>query len=105
MGPLSCLSLRLVYCGQTVGLIKMPLGTKTGLGPGDVVLHGDPPLHLKREHSPHNFRPMSVVAKRSPISATAELLLTFLAEVCYSLSIHSLHIHRIASANGISFPG
>jgi len=32
-----------VYCGQTVGWIKMPLGTDVGLGlgPGDIVLHGD----------------------------------------------------------------
>jgi len=30
---LSCLSVMLVYCGQTVGWIKMPLGTEVGLGP------------------------------------------------------------------------
>jgi len=44
-GPLSrlpCLSVTLVYCGQTVGWIKMPLGTEVGLGPGDIVLDGDP---------------------------------------------------------------
>jgi len=27
---------------QTAGWIKMPLGTKVGLGPGCIVLHGDP---------------------------------------------------------------
>jgi len=26
-----------VYCGQTAGWIKMPLGTEVGLGPGDIV--------------------------------------------------------------------
>jgi len=83
----------------------MALGTKIDLGPGDIVLHGDSPLHLKREHSPHNFQPLSIVTKRSPVAATADLLLTFLAEVGYSLGVHSLHIQRIASANGISFPG
>jgi len=31
-----------VYCGQTAGWIKMPLGTEVGLGSGDVVLDGDP---------------------------------------------------------------
>ena len=47
-----------------------------GLGPGHIVLHGDPrPPPLKRGTSP-NFWPMSIVAKRSPISATAEHLLT-----------------------------
>jgi len=32
----------LVYCGQTVGWIKMPLGAEVGLGPGDIVLDGGP---------------------------------------------------------------
>ena len=37
---LSCLSVTLVYCGQTVGWIKMKLGTVVGLGPGHIVLDG-----------------------------------------------------------------
>ena len=32
------------------------------------------PVPKKREQQPPTFRPMSVVAKRSPISATAEVL-------------------------------
>jgi len=39
---LSCVSVTLVYCGQTVGWIKMKLGMQAGLGPGHIVLHGDP---------------------------------------------------------------
>ena len=31
-----------VYCGQTAGWIKMPLGTEVDIGPGDTVLDGDP---------------------------------------------------------------
>ena len=31
-----------VCFGQTAGWIKMSLGTKVGLGPGHIVLHGDP---------------------------------------------------------------
>ena len=31
-----------VYCGQTTGWIKMALGTEVGLGPGHIVLDGDP---------------------------------------------------------------
>jgi len=31
-----------MYCGQTVGWITIPLGTEVGLGPGDIVLDGDP---------------------------------------------------------------
>jgi len=37
---LSCLSVTLVYCGQTVGRIKMKLGMQVGLGPGHDVLDG-----------------------------------------------------------------
>ena len=49
----------------------MPLGKEVSLGPGHIVLDGNPA-------SP-NFRPMSIVAERSPISANAEhLLLVFL---------------------------
>ena len=29
-----------VYCGQTAGWIKMPLGMEANLGPGTVVLDG-----------------------------------------------------------------
>jgi len=36
---LPCLSVVLVYCGQTVGWIRMPLGTDVGLS--DNVLDGD----------------------------------------------------------------
>jgi len=31
-----------MYCGQTVGRIKMKLGTEVGLSPGHIVLDGDP---------------------------------------------------------------
>jgi len=42
------------------------------------VLDGDPAPQKKRGQPPPNFRPMFIVAKRSPISATAaELLLNF----------------------------
>jgi len=33
-----------VYCGQTAGWIKTPLGTKVDLGPGHIVLEGVPAL-------------------------------------------------------------
>jgi len=36
-----CLSVTLVYCGQTVGPINMKLGMQVGLGPGHIVLGGD----------------------------------------------------------------
>ena len=37
---LSCPSVTLVYCGKTVGWIKIKLVTEVGLGPGDIVLDG-----------------------------------------------------------------
>jgi len=56
LSVLSCLSVTLVYCGQTVGWIKTKLSTEVGLGSGRTVLDGDPA-------PPPTFRPMSVVAK------------------------------------------
>ena len=44
---------------------------EAGLSPGDIVLDGAQLPSLKRGTTP-NFRPMSIVVKRSPISATAE---------------------------------
>jgi len=43
-----CLSVVLVYCGQTAGWIKMPLGMEVGLGPSHIVLDGDPALPPKK---------------------------------------------------------
>jgi len=45
------------------------------LEPGNIVLDGDqpPPPAQKRGTAAHTFWPMSVVAKQSPILATAEL--------------------------------
>jgi len=62
-----------VCCGQTAGWIKMPISTNIGLGPGRIVTWG---LRSPSQngHSPPNFWPMSIVAKRSLISATADLL-------------------------------
>jgi len=42
LSVLSCLSMTLVYCGQTVGWITMKLGLEVGLGPSHAVLDGDP---------------------------------------------------------------
>jgi len=41
-----------VYCGQTVGWIKMALGVEVGLGPGHIVLDRYPVPLPKREQSP-----------------------------------------------------
>jgi len=49
---LSVLSVALVYCGQTVGWIKMKLGMQVGLGPGHTVLDGEPSPLPSKGHSP-----------------------------------------------------
>jgi len=52
----------------------MPLGMEVGLGPGDIVLDGDPAPPQKRVQQPPHFSAHFALA-RSPISATTELLL------------------------------
>jgi len=54
------LSVTLVYCGQTVGCIKMKLGMQVGLGPGHTVFGGlrwrpssPPPKGLSPQFSAH----------------------------------------------------
>ena len=56
----------------------MPLGKEVGLGQGHIVLDGDPVGTHRRPQQPlPTFRRMSIVAKRSPISATGEFLLNY----------------------------
>jgi len=50
----------------------MPLRTEVDLGPGHIVLWG--PSSPERGTAAPSFHPVSIVAKRSPISATAEHL-------------------------------
>jgi len=58
-----CLSVTLVYCGQTVGRIKMKLGMQVGLDTRQILSDADPaPPHIKGTVPP-NFRPISVAAK------------------------------------------
>jgi len=46
------LSVTLVHYGQTVGWIKMKLGMQIGLGPGHIVLDGDPAPHSPKGAEP-----------------------------------------------------
>ena len=54
MSSVVCLSsVTRVYCGQSVGRIKMKLGVQVGLGPGHIVLDGDlAPLPQRGTASP-----------------------------------------------------
>ena len=62
-----------VYCGETAGWIKTPLGTEVDLGPGHFVLDGFPAIGERGTAAPPLFGPC-LLWPRSPISATAELL-------------------------------
>ena len=58
-----CLSETLVHCGQTVGRIKMKLGTEVGLGPGHIVLDGDLTPLPQRGTAPNEHVSMHNVCK------------------------------------------
>ena len=60
----SCLSVTLVYCGQTVRWIKVKLVMEVGLGPGHIVLDGDPAPSPHKKGTAPSFWPMSIVAKQ-----------------------------------------
>ena len=62
-----------VYCDQTAGWMKTPLGTEVDLGPGYIVLTGTQLPSRKGHTSSPLFRPC-LLWPRPPISATAELL-------------------------------
>ena len=88
---LSCLSVLFVY---DVGVL-WPNGwtdQEVSFGPSHIVLDGDPaPPSPKGAQQPPSFRPMSIMAKRSPISATAELV---------SVSVTSCSVHVIQPFSG-----
>ena len=58
-----------LYCGQTAAWIKMPLGTKVGLGLSDILFDVDPATPRKKGYTtPPNFWPMSIVATVTHLS-------------------------------------
>jgi len=56
----------------------MPLGMEVDIGPGDIVLDGDPALPHEKGHSspPQLFGPLCS-GTVAPLSATGELLLNY----------------------------
>jgi len=63
------------------------------LGPGDIVLDGDSAPPRKGAQHPPLFKFTSTVAKRSPISATAELLY-YLSYAAFEDCLKRLEIWR-----------
>jgi len=74
----------------------MPLGTEVGLGRGHIVLDGHPAPPRKGSQQPPTFRPMSIVAKRSPISATAEMGVKI--KLLFNFQCIGTYMHWTASA-------
>ena len=62
----------------------MALVAEVGIGPGHIVLDGEPAPLIEIGTAAPTFWPMSIVAKRSPISATGELLFNCL----FSIRLH-----------------
>jgi len=82
----------------------MKLGsTEVGLRPAHIVLDGDPAPPIVRGTVGPTFWPMSIVAKRSPISATAELLFYKLQFLVVSVFIVSwwFFSHGCAHSKGM----
>jgi len=83
MSCLSVCNVGVAYCGQTDW---MDQDTSD-----HIVLDGDPaPQRKGTQQPPPIFRPMSIVAKRLPISATAELLSNF--SVSFIIPVSLLHV-------------
>jgi len=84
-----------LYCGQTAMCIRIPFGMEVGLSLGDIVLDGDkaPPAKGGSAAPPPLFGPC-LLWPRWPISATAELLFTYIFAVLLQdlsrLSCHSI---------------
>ena len=64
-----------VYCDQTAGWMKTPLSMEVDLGPGHIVLDRVP-APLKRSTATHPLFGPCLLWPWSPVSATAELLLS-----------------------------
>jgi len=56
------LSVTLVYCDQTIGWIKVKLGTQVGHTPGYIFVRYGPISLSPKGAQPTNFWPISVVA-------------------------------------------
>jgi len=64
-----------VYCGQTAGWMKTPLGTEIDLGLGHIVLDRFLALCERGTAARPRLFGRCLLCPRSPIAATAELLL------------------------------
>ena len=71
-----------VYCGQTAGWMKTPLGTEVDLGPGPIVLDGIPALRETGTAAPLPFRSVSIMGTFAHLSYCWALVLVQPQQVC-----------------------
>ena len=83
-----------VYCAQTAGCIKMPLGTKIGLGPGHIVLQGDPASPRIRGTAPKIFG----LCLLWPNDRPSQLLLSTCPLAYKNVHISSLSLAKVVRA-------
>jgi len=78
-----------VYCGQTAGWMKTPLGTEVdnNIIPDHIVLDGVPALRERGTRAPPPLFGPCLFWPRSPISATAEFLYKFLEKLFWVSTI------------------
>jgi len=76
-----CLSVTLVYCGETVGWINMKLGVEVGLGHGHIVLDVDP-ASPKKWHRTPTFRPCLLWPNGGPSQLLLSTCLTNRTKTC-----------------------
>ena len=77
-----------VCCGQMARWIKIPIGTKVGLSPGRIVLHGDPaplPKGKQPQLSAHVYCGQTV----------AHLSYCWTLVICYYRSVRGPHLGEI----------
>jgi len=79
----------------------MPLGMEVRLGPGHIVLDGDPPPPCERAQQSSPLFDPCLLWPRSPISATAELFFQ-LQLLIFSAVILPLQLQRELKPNSIT---
>jgi len=70
--PLNFRPMSIVATGQTSGWIEMPLGMQVGIGPSDIVLHGDPaapPNGHNPQFSAHVYCGQTAESVRIPLGS------------------------------------
>jgi len=95
-----CLSVTCVFnCGQTVGWIKMPLGTEVCLGPGDILLDGGHSCHHQRNTAAPTFGPNGRQSQLLLSSCFVLHIIKYLWCICFCFFLPQLKLVHGLLAN------